>query len=143
MNIPKMSTVKPPKFKHKNTKNLTLENKLAQNFNISAQNQVWSYNFIVILKLVNVFIIFMLFLIYIPEKLLLIMFLIILTQIWLLKLYHLLLNIEKFLMVFCFILTGVLSSLLMILQNYLILLIWFNLFLLKLTLMIMLLCNIS
>ena len=40
MNLPKMSTVKPPKFKHKNTENLTLENKLAQNFNVPAPNQV-------------------------------------------------------------------------------------------------------
>ena len=34
MNLTKMSTVKPHKFKHKNTKNLTLENKLTQIFNI-------------------------------------------------------------------------------------------------------------
>ena len=40
MNIPKMSTVKPHKFKHNNTENLTLENKLAQNFNVPAPNQV-------------------------------------------------------------------------------------------------------
>ena len=34
MNLPKMSTVKPPKFKHNNTKNLTFQNKLTQNFNV-------------------------------------------------------------------------------------------------------------
>mgnify|MGYP001853172398 FL=1 len=45
MNLPKMSTVKPPKFKHKNTENLTLENKLAQNFNVTAPNQVWVCDF--------------------------------------------------------------------------------------------------
>ena len=45
MNLPKMSTVKPPKFKHKNTENLTLENKLAQNFNVPAPNQVWVCDF--------------------------------------------------------------------------------------------------
>ena len=45
MNLPKMSTVKPPKFKHNNAENLTLENKLAQNFNVTATNQVWVCDF--------------------------------------------------------------------------------------------------
>ena len=45
MNLPKMSTVKPPKFKHNNTKNLTFQNKLTQNFNVPAPNQVWVCDF--------------------------------------------------------------------------------------------------
>ena len=45
INLPKMSTVKPPKFKHNNTENLTLENKLAKNFNVTDPNQVWVCNF--------------------------------------------------------------------------------------------------
>ena len=45
MNLPKMSTVKPPKFKYKNIENLTLKNKLSQNFNVPAPNQVWVCDF--------------------------------------------------------------------------------------------------
>ncbi|HIV61535.1 MAG TPA: IS3 family transposase [Candidatus Butyricicoccus avistercoris] len=45
MNIPKMSTIKPPTFKLKTPENQTFENKLAQNFNVPAPNQVWVCDF--------------------------------------------------------------------------------------------------
>lgn len=45
MNLPKMSTVKPPKHKDSNSENGVCKNILAQNFNQSKPNFVWVCDF--------------------------------------------------------------------------------------------------